>query len=120
MTETPGPDHPASTAAHAFLQQLREHALIDEAQDLAHGTRHLSIAHGQPETDDEMSRLQTISERAWAITGDALTKSVRGGNDYLTIAVHGDGAADAVDELQALAESLNPGWWTITQSAQPF
>jgi hypothetical protein len=101
VTETPGP-RPAATAAEA------------------HGIRHLSIAHGQPETDDEMSRLQTVSERAWAITGDASTQSVRGGNDYLTVTVHGDGDATAVDALQAFAETLNPGWWRISQSAQPF
>lgn len=119
MTETPGPQHPIHPA-EALLQQLRADALVSEAQALAHGIRHLSIAHGQPETDDEMARLQTFSEHAWAITGDATTKSVRGGNDYMIVTVHGEGAAGAVDELQALAGALNPGWWRITQSAQPF
>lgn len=119
VTGTPRPDDPADPV-EALLQQLRADALISEAQALAHGIRHLSIAHGQPETDEEMSRLQTFTERAWAITGDAHTPSMRGGNDYLTVTVHGEGAADAVNELQALAEALNPGWWRITQSTQPF
>lgn len=99
MTGTPRPDDPADPV-EALLQQLRADALISEAQALA--------------------RLQTFTERAWAITGDAHTPSMRGGNDYLTVTVHGEGAADAVNELQALAEALNPGWWRITQSTQPF
>jgi hypothetical protein len=120
VTDTPHPDRPAVSAAEAFLQQLRDDALVTEAQALAHGVRHLSLVHGQPETDDQMSRLQSVADRAWAIAGDARTTSLRGGNDYLTITVDGDGAAAAVDELQAFAETINPGWWRITQSAQPF
>lgn len=111
---------PAVSTAEAFLQQLRDEALVTEAYALAHGVRHLSIVHGQPENDDEMSRLESVANRAWAFTGETRTTSVRGGNDYLTITVEGDAAAAAVDELQTFAETMNPGWWRITQSAQPF
>ena len=43
------------------LEQLYRAALIAEAEDLAHGLHHLSIATGDPETDDDINRITQLA-----------------------------------------------------------
>jgi hypothetical protein len=49
------------TAAEAFLAQLRQVALIGEAEDLARGVRHLSVVTGDFETADDVARVEELT-----------------------------------------------------------
>jgi hypothetical protein len=53
------------TAAEAYLAQLRQAALIAEAQDLARGVRHLSVVTGELETGDDVARIDQLTAAAW-------------------------------------------------------
>ena len=53
------------TAAEAYLAQLRQAALIAEAEDLACGVRHLSVATGELETADDVDRVEQLTAAAW-------------------------------------------------------
>jgi hypothetical protein len=122
-------DDPHQPAARAMppadestgpLEQLAATALVAEAEDLTRGVRYLSVATGDPETDDELARINTLTDTAWIPQPDAATTSIRGGNDYLTIRIEGPGADAFVEQLAALAQRLNPGFWRISHSPHPF
>jgi hypothetical protein len=103
-----------------LLEQLAVVSLVAEAEDLTRGVRHLSIATGDPETDDELARINALTDAAWTARADAATTSIRGGGDYLTIRVEGAGAEAFVEDLAALAHRLDPGFWRISRSPHPF
>lgn len=103
-----------------LLEQLAVASLVAAAEDLTRGVRHLSIATGDPETDDELARINALTDAAWTARADAATTSIRGGGDYLTIRVEGAGAAAFVEDLAALAHRLDPGFWRINRSPHPF
>lgn len=90
---------PAGEGA-GLLEQLAVASLLAEAEDLTHGVRYLSVATGDPETDDELARINALTAAAWTPAPDAATTSIRGGNDYLTIRVEGPAADSFVDELR--------------------
>ncbi|MGH3583422.1 MAG: hypothetical protein ACRDUB_17655, partial [Mycobacterium sp.] len=45
-----------------LLEQLAVASLVAEAEDLTRGVRHLSIATGDPETDDELARINALTD----------------------------------------------------------
>lgn len=104
----------------SLLERLAAASLLAEAEDLTRGVRYLSIATGDPETDDDLARINTLTGAAWAPRPDAATTSIRGGNDYLTIRIEGHDAEAFVDDLAELAQTINPGFWRITRSPHPF
>ena len=108
------------SAAEAYLAQLRQAALIAEAEDLAHGVRHLSVVTGELETADDVTRIEQLTAAAWRGRDGARMRTSRGGSDYVTLFIEGAAADQFVDELAALAEALNPGWWRMTRSPHPF
>jgi hypothetical protein len=61
------------------LEQLAAAALVAEAEDPTRGVRYLAVATGDPETDDELARINTLTETAWIPQPDAATTSIRGG-----------------------------------------
>lgn len=103
-----------------LLEELAVASVVAEAEDLTRGVRHLSIATGDPETDDELARVNALTDAAWTARADAATTSIRGGGDYLTIRVEGAGAEAFVEDLAALAHRLDPGFWRISRSPHPF
>jgi hypothetical protein len=103
-----------------LLEQLARSSLIAEAEDLARGVRHLSIATGDPETDDDVARINQLTNAAWEGRDTTKATSIRGGNDYMTVRVEGPAADAVVDELALLAQALDPGWWRVTKSPHPF
>lgn len=113
----PGAPHDDCTG---LLEQLAAASLVAEAEDLTRGVRHLSIATGDPETEDELARINTLTAAAWTSRPGAATTSIRGGGDYLTVRVEGPDADGFVDDLAELARRLNPGFWRITRAAHPF
>lgn len=108
------------TGAEAHLQQLRSDALVAEAEDLARGIRHLSVATGDLETDEDVARIERLTAVAWQGRDGAHVRASRGGSDYITLVIEGPAAEQFVDELAALAEELNPGFWRISLSPNPF
>ncbi|MEX7472193.1 hypothetical protein AB4Z39_21045 [Mycobacterium adipatum] len=103
-----------------LLEQLAVASLLSEAEDLTRGVRHLSIATGDPESDDDLARINALTTAARTDRNDAATKAIRGGNDYLTIRIEGVGAEAFVEDLATLAHRLNPGHWRISRSPHPF
>lgn len=103
-----------------LLEQLAVASLLSEAEDLTRGVRHLSIATGDPETDDELARINALTAAARTARTDAATTAIRGGSDYLTIRIEGAGAEAFVEDLAALAHRLDPGFWRINRSPHPF
>lgn len=108
------------TAAGAYLAKMRQAALVAEAEELAAGVRHLSVVTGELETGEDVDRLEQLTAAAWRGRDGARTVRCRGGSDYVTFHIEGRTADEFVDELAALAASLNPGWWRATPSAHPF
>lgn len=86
-----------------LLEQLAVASLLSEAEDLTGGVRHLSIATGDPESDDDLARINALTTAARTDRTDAATKAIRGGNDYLTIRIEGAGAETFVEDLATLA-----------------
>ncbi len=95
-------------------------SLLTEAEDLTRGLRYLSVATGDPETDDELARINALTAAAWTPAPDAATTSIRGGNDYLTIRVEGSAADSFVEDLATIAQRLDPGFWRVSRSPHAF
>lgn len=108
------------TEAEAYLVQLREAALVAEAEDLAGGIRHLSVVTGDLESDGDVRRLEQLGTAARRGRDGARLARSSGGNDYVTYYIEGPAADQFVTDLAVLAEGLNPGWWRIIHSPQPF
>lgn len=99
--------------------QLRDELVAWEAEELAHGYRHLTIVHGDPETLEASRLVSTFYDRLRAFAARVPRVRVRGTVDYVTVTVRGAEADDEVTVLTAIAMELNPGDWTITQTACP-
>ncbi|MEU0497960.1 hypothetical protein [Mycobacterium sp. NPDC006124] len=114
-------DIPSSAGeSTGLLEQLAVSSLLAEAEDLTRGVRYLSVATGDPETDDELARINALTAAAWTAAPDAETTSIRGGSDYLTIRVEGPAADSFIEVLATLAERLDPGFWRINRSPHAF
>lgn len=99
--------------------ELVEELLAWEAEELAHGFRHLTIEHSYPD-DLEVSRLlSALYEQVGALAARAPWARVRGTVDYVTVTVHGPEADDVIGAVTAIAEELNPGGWIVTATACP-
>jgi hypothetical protein len=93
--------------------------LLDEALELAHGRRHLTIVHGDPcevtasrylsDFYKELRRLAAVCE--WV--------RVRGNAEYVTVTVGGAFAEEQIALFEAAVGFANPGDWTIVASAVP-
>ncbi len=99
----------------AMLEVFAQHRLLAEAAEAAAGYRHLTIWHGDLESDQDVERLGRLTRLFWEHpAGHA--RSTRGGNDYTTF-VAGPPSQDAeqvLAEVERLAATLDPGWWRIT------
>lgn len=103
-------------AIRDFQQQVR----ADEEALTAAGWRCLSIAHGDPERQEDLDALEQLARTFWAQPTSG-PRQIAGGNDYTTYRA-GPPAEDAdrvIAAVQAVAEERNPGWWRITPTAHP-
>lgn len=114
------PDDPRLNAAQAFIAHQQEAALIAEAEDLTHGVHHLTVVTGQLETSEDVDRVEQLTATAWRGRTGAQMRRALGGSDYLTFVIEGEQAERFVDELGALAATLNPGYWRIARTLNPF
>jgi hypothetical protein len=103
--------------ARALLAQMQANALVDEAEQSAHGVRHLTVEHGDPESADDEQRLHMLWQ--WAHDNRERARiSTRGSNDTTTWFIDGPAAEHLVAEIEALTHRLNPGWWRIRRCAR--
>ena len=102
----------------------RRHQLIDdliawEAEELAHGYRHLTIVHGDHRDLDANRDLSAFFDRLAALAARAGWVRVRGTADYVTITLHGPQADQQIRDFAAVAHEFRRDDWTITPSAFP-
>lgn len=99
--------------------QLIEDLVAWEAEELAHGYRHLTIVHGDPRDLDESRHLSAFFDTLATVAGRAGLVRVRGTVHYVTITAHGPQADEQIGEFAAVADEFSGGDWTITPSAFP-
>lgn len=99
--------------------ELIEELMAWEAEELAHGYRHLTIEHRDPDKLDASRLLSALYDRMGALADRSPWARIRGAVDYVTVTVHGLEADDAIGSFMAIAEQLNAGGWTVAPTACP-
>lgn len=99
-------------------QRLREELIVWEAYEVAHGYRHLTIEHGDPETVEASRRLSAFYDQLAALVARAAWRRVRGTADYVTVTVAGADADAVIERILAVA-SATEEHWTVTPMAVP-
>jgi len=102
----------------------REHylevLLIEEAQEIAWGRRHLTVVHGAGVDDVEAELLDELFA-AWEYLAEQAEWGRIGGvlDRHLTLTVSGAGADPLICSAADLASHCNPGPWKIAALAVP-
>lgn len=100
--------------------RLAEELVVWEAEELAHGYRHVTVAHGDPDDPAGCRRLSDFYDEVRAVVSRLEHVRVRGTAEFVTVTVQGDDADAAVAELSAVAAGFAGGEWAITGSAYPL
>ena len=100
-------------------RELTEDLTVWEAEEVAHGRRHLTIVHGDPRELDASRHLSGFYDILRTLASEADWVRVRGSVRYVTITVAGAAADKRLAEFAAAALDANPGDWEITPSAYP-
>jgi hypothetical protein len=112
-----GRDHDARL--DAIEDELRDELLVVEAEELAHGRRHLTIAHGPLidviDRDHHEELLATIDTLAATTAWRRITTT----DTYVTVTVAGPDATRVIDAVAHAGAATNPGSWHIIASARP-
>lgn len=98
---------------------LLEELLVWEAEEAAHGYRHLTVVHGDPLEVGASRHLSGFYDTLRDLADRGGWARVRGTFTYVTVTVRGDDADERIDEFAAAAGSANPGTWTVTPAAFP-
>jgi hypothetical protein len=93
--------------------------LVAEAEEVAHGCRHLTIVHGDPMDVDGALLLAAFYETLRCLAGEHEWVRVRGDATFVTVTTRGVRAVEDLAMFEAAAAMANPGGWTITASAVP-
>lgn len=99
--------------------RLLEELLLWEAVELAHGYRHLTIVHGDPDNVDDSRHLSAFYDTLGALAAACGWVRVRGDVEFVTITVAGPDADERIGEFSAAAEAADLGGWTIVECAYP-
>ena len=94
-------------------------SLLREAIELAHGRRHLTIVHGDPEDIAASRHLSKFYEELRRLAACCEWVRVRGNAEYVTVTVGGAVADEQTALFEAAAAFADPGDWTIVASAVP-
>jgi hypothetical protein len=90
-----------------------------EAEELAHGRRHLTIVHGDPTQVAASRNLSEFYKELRRLAAGCEWVRVRGNAEYVTVTVGGAGADEQVALFEAAAAFADPGDWRIVASALP-
>ena len=93
--------------------------LVWEAEEVAHGYRHLTIVHGDPGELDAVRHLSAFYDTLRRLAGASRWVRVRGDVDYVTVTVGGADGEERIDQFAAAAEAASPGDWLVVASAFP-
>ena len=110
-------DLAAPTTSPQRRRALLDDLLVCEAEELAHGLRHLTIVHGDPDDLTASRHLAALYDTLRVLASGAEWVRVRGTVDRVTITLGGADAQDRIGELIAAAQAANPGHWTIAPTA---
>ena len=108
---------PAMTAERR--RALIEDLMVCEAEEVAHGHRHLTVVHGCPDNLPDSRDLDAFYDCLRVLAAEAGWVRVRGTVDYVTVTVRGGDADARIDAFAAAAQVANPGDWVIVSSAYP-
>lgn len=100
-------------------RELIADLLVWEAEELAHGFRHLTIVHGDLDDLDGSCHLSEFYETIRVLAEEPGWVRVRGSAEYVTITVGGVDADDRLEAFAAAARSADRGEWEITAAAYP-
>lgn len=106
-----------------FLQSCGESSdissplLLSEAIELAHGRRHLTVVHGDPNEVAGSRQLSEFYEELRRLAAGCEWVRVRGNAEYVTVTVGGAFADEQIALFEVAAAFANPGDWTIVASA---
>lgn len=100
-------------------RRLVEDMVVWEATEAAHGFRHVTIIHGDPDDLASSRRLSAFYDALRDMTVRLPWVRVRGTADYVTVTVGGPDADQSLAEILAIAGEADPGGWQITASAFP-
>lgn len=100
-------------------RQVVEELVVWEAEETAHGFRHVTIVHGDPVDVVSSRRLSAFYDTLHTLTAGAVWVRVRGTAEYLTVTVRGADADDRVAQIAARARGVDPGW-EVSPTAFPL
>lgn len=100
-------------------RRLLDDLVVWEATEVAHGYRHVTIVHGDPDDLASSRHLSAFYDTLRALTCRMEWVRVRGRADYVTVTVGGPDADERIAELASTAAQADPGGWEITRTAFP-
>ncbi|MGE0136883.1 MAG: hypothetical protein AB7L17_10640 [Ilumatobacteraceae bacterium] len=100
-------------------RELIEELVVCEAEEVAHGHRHLTVVHGCPDNLPDSRHLDAFYDTVRVLATRTGWVRVRGTTDYVTITVRGDDADRHADAFAAAASAVNPGRWVIVPAPYP-
>lgn len=100
-------------------ETILEELLVWEAEEAAHGYRHLTIIHDDPRELAAVRLLADFYETLRSVASGCDWVRARGDFSYVTVTVRGDGADERIAEFERAVQAANPGSWTVIASAFP-
>ncbi|MGD9705492.1 MAG: hypothetical protein AB7J47_24115 [Acidimicrobiia bacterium] len=98
---------------------LVEDLVVCEAEEVAHGHRHLTIVHGCPDNLPDSRDLDAFYDTLRVLAAEPGWVRVRGTSDYVTVTARGGDADQRIDAFAAAARAANPGGWVIVPAPYP-
>lgn len=108
---------PDAASGHRVV--LLEELLVWEAEEVAHGYRHLTVVHGDPGGLAAVRHLSGFYEELRRLADESGWVRVRGAVDFVTVTVRGADADRRMGEFERAAEVANPGDWSVVAAAFP-
>lgn len=97
---------------------LIEDLIVCEAEEIAHGHRHLTIVHGCPDNHLDSRDLDAFYDTLRLLAAETSWVRVRGTTHYVTVTVRSD-ADRRIDAFAAAARAADPGGWVIVTAPYP-
>ncbi|MGE0139374.1 MAG: hypothetical protein AB7R77_16280 [Ilumatobacteraceae bacterium] len=107
------------SCSDARRRRLRAELLVLEAEELAHGCRHLTVVHGDPPDLAASRYLSAFYDTLSELAAECEWVRVRGDGAFVTVTVRGAHAEVQLARFTAAALGADPGDWTVVASAVP-